>query len=89
MTEVAGCGPPSMAGDFFRERSVSEKPEKETPPEIEIDRRLCKGCGICVEFCPKTVLVMEGAYPVVVDLEACTRCQLCDFRCPDFAIRVK
>jgi len=27
--------------------------------------------------------------PEVVDLEACTRCQLCDLRCPDFAITVE
>ena len=30
---------------------------------IEIDQRLCKGCAICVEFCPKSVLAMKGAYP--------------------------
>jgi len=56
---------------------------------IEINDNWCKGCAICVEFCPKDVLAMQDGYPVVVDLAACNRCQLCDIRCPDFAITVK
>ncbi len=70
-------------------KDKEEKQEPETPPEIEIVKSLCKGCAICVEFCPKDVLAMEGSLPVVVNLEACNRCQLCDIRCPDFAITVK
>lgn len=57
---------------------------------IEINEEWCKGCSICVEFCPKKVLAMNRrGKPEVVDLEACTRCQLCDLRCPDFAIAVE
>ncbi len=55
---------------------------------IEIDERLCKGCSICVEFCPTDVLNMNGNIVAVKDLEACNGCQLCDNRCPDFAIQV-
>ncbi len=57
-------------------------------PRIEIDAVRCKGCAICVDFCPTKVLVMRGTIAAVQNLEACTRCQLCDLRCPDFAIRV-
>ena len=57
-------------------------------PTIKINKEWCKSCAICVEFCPHDVLAMKGAYPEVVDLEACTACQLCDIRCPDFAITV-
>ncbi len=57
-------------------------------PRIEIDASRCKGCSICVDFCPTNVLEMKGSLVTVVNLEACTRCQLCDLRCPDFAIRV-
>ncbi|MDZ7262338.1 MAG: 4Fe-4S binding protein [candidate division KSB1 bacterium] len=58
-------------------------------PVIEINKSWCKGCAICVEFCPRKVLAMKGAYPEVVDLEACTACQLCEVLCPDFAITVR
>jgi len=62
---------------------------QEEPPVIEIKLSWCKSCGICVEYCPKHVLAMQDGYPVVVDREACNRCQLCDLRCPDFAITVR
>lgn len=57
---------------------------------IVIDERLCKGsgCGICVDFCPTNVLMMNGNLAAVKDLDACNGCQLCDNRCPDFAIQV-
>jgi 2-oxoglutarate ferredoxin oxidoreductase subunit delta len=55
---------------------------------ICIQRKWCKGCEICVEFCPQTTLAMEGDKPVVADLSTCTRCMLCELRCPDFAIEV-
>ena len=60
-----------------------------------IDER-CKGCGFCVEFCPRTVLVMskqtnaKGYHPPeIVDAEACSDCGLCTLLCPDFAIYVE
>lgn len=56
---------------------------------IKINKEWCKGCRICVEFCPHAVLEMNGALPVVVNIEACTRCMLCEARCPDFAITVE
>ncbi|NOQ21060.1 MAG: 4Fe-4S dicluster domain-containing protein [Candidatus Aegiribacteria sp.] len=49
----------------------------------------CKGCGICVEFCPTGVLEMKCQKAVVAHPEKCVRCYLCARRCPDFAIGVK
>jgi len=46
----------------------------------------CKGCGICVEFCPVGVLKMKNQKAVVAHPEKCIRCYLCARRCPDFAI---
>jgi 2-oxoglutarate ferredoxin oxidoreductase subunit delta len=56
--------------------------------EVRVDKLRCKGCGICVEFCPTGVLVLNDAKATVVDLEKCIACNMCDLRCPDFAITV-
>jgi 2-oxoglutarate ferredoxin oxidoreductase subunit delta len=57
-------------------------------PTIEIKKEWCKGCEICVDYCPTDVLAMNGLYAEVVNLDACTSCGLCEVRCPDFAITV-
>jgi 2-oxoglutarate ferredoxin oxidoreductase subunit delta len=61
---------------------------EKTLPTIEIIERYCKGCHICVEFCPANVLEMQGFMAVVKNLEACIKCMQCELRCPDFAIKV-
>ena len=63
------------------------KKEKKLP-KIEIKKELCKGCDICVQFCPTNVLALNGPVVEVINLEACTGCGLCEIRCPDFAITV-
>jgi 2-oxoglutarate ferredoxin oxidoreductase subunit delta len=56
---------------------------------IQINDAWCKGCAICVEFCPKNVLVMNRMEKVeVADIGACTKCLRCEQLCPDFAIVV-
>lgn len=50
----------------------------------------CKGCGICVEFCPGKVLELnDQGKSTVVHEENCIRCGFCELHCPDFAIVVK
>lgn len=57
---------------------------------INIFKAWCKACGICAAFCPAKVLARdEGGYPFVQELERCTKCGLCEIRCPDFAITVE
>lgn len=63
--------------------------------EIVVDKKLCKGCHICISVCPHGVLGKaeevdnRGFFlPVVVDLEACKVCKLCEMECPDLAICV-
>ena len=56
--------------------------------KVEIKEAWCKGCEICVAFCPKQVLSMEKGIAKVINLEACTGCQMCEMYCPDFAIKV-
>jgi 2-oxoglutarate ferredoxin oxidoreductase subunit delta len=62
---------------------------------IEIKNDWCKGCYICIEFCPKGVLekdkssLVRGFYPVIVARpEECTACRQCELLCPDLAIAI-
>ncbi|HOB88832.1 MAG TPA: 4Fe-4S binding protein [Bacillota bacterium] len=56
---------------------------------VIINDKWCKGCDICVSFCPKDVLERrEGGKAFVARDEDCTRCGICEIMCPDFAIRV-
>ena len=53
---------------------------------LNIEKRLCKGCGICVAFCPKSVLELEEGKVKIAHPHACIECGQCEMRCPDFAI---
>lgn len=52
-----------------------------------VKRQWCKGCGICVEFCPRKALTLDKDHKVYVAKPGeCSGCKLCEMRCPDFAI---
>jgi len=54
-----------------------------------IREKYCKGCGICVAFCPKHLLVLKNGKVFPEKPEICIGCRMCEFRCPDYAIEVK
>ena len=60
---------------------------------VHLIEERCKGCGFCVEYCPKDVLVLSKGFnrkgyhpPEVVREGECGNCNLCEMICPDFAI---
>jgi len=56
---------------------------------LSIEPKLCKGCGICVYFCPKSVLDLDELGKIYVkNPENCIVCGQCQLRCPDYAITV-
>lgn len=69
--------------------SVPPPLEPRTPPAIELNQDWCKGCDICVRFCPEHCLALDEREKVIaVAPELCTGCRLCEFLCPDFAIAI-
>lgn len=54
--------------------------------QVLTNARWCKGCGICVEFCPGDVLGLVKERIRVLHPEKCTGCGQCELRCPDYAI---
>jgi Fe-S-cluster-containing hydrogenase component 2 len=52
---------------------------------IQIDDRLCTGCGACAEFCPRRAIrIVDGG--AVVDSATCDDCGRCVPVCPQDAI---
>jgi 2-oxoglutarate ferredoxin oxidoreductase subunit delta len=58
---------------------------------------LCKGCGLCVEACPKHLIIIakdkinkKGHNPAeIVDQQSCIGCAFCATMCPDCIIKVE
>lgn len=72
--------------------STSETARKRKGPrgKVIVFGKWCKGCGICVEFCPTHVFAFDGDDQLVVAKpENCTACHWCDTHCPDMAIVVE
>lgn len=57
----------------------------------------CKGCGLCVEACPKSLLQIskdkinkKGHHPAeITNQDECVGCASCAIMCPDCIITVE
>ncbi len=64
-------------------------------PTVKFHEERCKGCSLCVHFCPKKILAIsdrlnaKGFFPAVItDETKCTGCATCARMCPDVVIEV-
>lgn len=53
---------------------------------LVIESNMCKGCGICVAFCPKGALELVNEKVARKEGTDCVACGLCELRCPDYAL---
>lgn len=72
--------------------------------KVRIYQAWCKGCGLCVHFCPKNIIELIDNECVKVDndkklqfitiasvkdIGKCIGCRICESYCPNFAIRIE
>lgn len=64
--------------------------------KIRIKESFCKGCDLCIKFCPTDVyeasntLNEKGVHPPEpIRPEDCIFCHTCELYCPDFCITVE
>lgn len=78
---------------MIKKKTIAEITGDDTT--IIIQSQLCKGCELCVHFCPESILEMGDElntksyhYPHVLDdKEAdCKQCRYCERICPEMAI---
>ena len=66
-------------------------------PKVTFKTDLCKGCGLCVNACPKSILIInkekinaKGHSPAeMTDESKCIGCAFCATMCPDCIIKVE
>ncbi|MFW5959921.1 MAG: 4Fe-4S binding protein [Chitinivibrionales bacterium] len=61
---------------------------------VLISRELCKGCGLCIHFCPENAISVDnsgynsmGLHPVKWSGK-CSFCGICFNMCPETAIEI-
>jgi NAD-dependent dihydropyrimidine dehydrogenase PreA subunit len=59
--------------------------------KIKIDYIKCEDCRsyTCVDACAMAVFGLQDGKPVIVDLDSCTLCGICEDLCPKKAITIE
>jgi len=79
----------------IKHASLDKNDLRRPTAEIHLVKDQCKGCGYCIEYCPKKVFEESDEInargvrpPRIVDESMCILCQFCTTICPDFAVYV-
>jgi 2-oxoglutarate ferredoxin oxidoreductase subunit delta len=63
---------------------------------VTIDFEQCKGCELCVYYCPKKCIAVSeefnraGQHPAkITKPEKCNGCGICYIICPEYAVTIK
>ena len=66
-------------------------------PKVTVNEDVCKGCGLCVKYCPQSLIMIceselngLGYRPAGFSDgdDNCKGCKICAEMCPDVAIEV-
>lgn len=65
--------------------------------KITFETNRCKGCGLCVNACPRNLIQIakdkinqKGHHPAeITDQDKCVGCAFCAIMCPDCIIEVE
>jgi 2-oxoglutarate ferredoxin oxidoreductase subunit delta len=84
----------SEAAASGEKESGEKKPAaRKVRGQVFINEERCKGCALCITFCPSHVLERADKFnakgyhpPAAVKPDDCTGCDICGYFCPDFAI---
>ena len=67
--------------------------------KVSFNEKICKGCALCVDVCPKKIIALSGdklndkgyspACVADADMPKCIACAMCAKICPDIAITVE
>lgn len=69
--------------------------EEKTMSKAFADTSLCKGCGLCVEACPKEAIIhtaklnAKGYETIQVKWDDCIGCGACYTICPDYVFEIR
>ena len=63
--------------------------------EVNFDENFCKGCGLCLVYCPKKIIkqsthINDKGYntALVEKQKLCLGCKACALMCPEGAISI-